>query len=111
MTGSIPIGLDLRVDEGPIQKILDLVPKNRRELHHAIPNHHSLEVYRRSSVQIIPINQHSEVRNILASIRLTCQEKWRLFVLWKLVEEVKQSIQVVSCSVGVTVVIRRVGVV
>lgn len=68
LTRSIPIRLDLRVDKGSIQKILDLVPKNRRELHHTIPNHHSLEVYGRGSVQIIPIDQHSEVRNVLASI-------------------------------------------
>lgn len=68
LTRSIPIRLDLRVDKGPVQKILDLVPKNRRELHHTIANHHSLEVYGRGSVQIIPIDQHSEVRNVLASI-------------------------------------------
>lgn len=50
LTRSVPIRLDLRIDKGTVQEILDLVPKDRREFHNSITDHHPFEVYRRGSV-------------------------------------------------------------
>jgi hypothetical protein len=95
LTSSVPILPDFGIDEGTIDHVLYLIVRKSKEIHNSVANHHPFQIDRRLRVKVVLIDQHSEVRNVLASIGLACQPKRVALIFRVELEEVKQSIHVV----------------
>jgi hypothetical protein len=58
------------------------------EIHDSIAYHKSFEVYRGRSLEVIDINELSQIWNVLTSIGFSSNEKRAFAILRKLLEEI-----------------------
>jgi hypothetical protein len=63
------------------------------------------------SVQVVPVDQHCQVGDVLPSVGLAGDEEGTLAVFGILLEEIKQGVEVVSGCVCVIIEVAEVGVV
>lgn len=89
---------DFRVDESSINHVVVGVEADSPEVHHSVADDDTLQVNLASfSDIVVGVNQHSQIGDILAGIGFAGDEESTAFILWELVEEVDNSIEVVIC--------------
>lgn len=68
LAGVFPIGLDLGIHKRTIQKILYLIPLDSPKAHHSIAHHDSPEIDGTRSIQIVPVDEHGQIRYVLPGV-------------------------------------------
>lgn len=99
------------VDEGPIDHVLVGAERDSFEVHYSIADEDGFEIDLGAlSDKVVGIDQHCQVRNVLACVGLSCDEENVLSVFGKLGEEVDDSVETVIGCRGIVMSIVLVSI-